>query len=115
MYLNIFLFAGMENGVSDLYKREREREFIFDLQNLVVTLANACHEIISNLRVTALMLNTFVQTLISLAHAHATNKNIISRILTQHNQHNTDKFVIAQVMKNMIKTDVLSFMSHVKQ
>ena len=49
MYLNIFLFAGMENDVSDLYKRERERErerdFIFDLQNLVVTLANACHEI----------------------------------------------------------------------
>ena len=47
MYLNIFLFAGMENDVSDLYtrEREREREFIFDLQNLVVTLANACHEI----------------------------------------------------------------------
>ena len=44
MYLNIFLFAGMENDVSDLYTREkeREREFIFDLQNLVVTLANAC-------------------------------------------------------------------------
>ena len=57
-------------------EREREREFIFDLQNLVVTLANACHEIISNLRVTALTLNTFVQTLVSLAHAHAANKNI---------------------------------------
>ena len=77
MYLIIFLFAGMENDVSDLYTREREREreresereFVFDLQNLVVTLANACHEIISNLRVTALTLNTFVQTLISLAHA----------------------------------------------
>ena len=65
-------------------------EFIFDLQNLVVTLANACHEIISNLRVTPLTLNTFVQTLISLAHAHAANKNIISCTLTQHNQHNTD-------------------------
>ena len=117
MYLNIFLFAGMENDVSDLYKRERERERVyFDLQNLVVTLANACHEIISNLRVTALTLNTFVQTLISLAHAHATNKNIISGILTQHNQHNTDKFVIAQVMKKYDKkTDVLSFVSHVKQ
>ena len=77
----------MENDVSDLYTRERE--FIFDLQNLVITLANACHEIISNLRVTALTLSTFVQTLISLAHAHAANK-IISCILTQHNQHNTD-------------------------
>ena len=65
-------------------ERERERELIFDLQNLVVTLANACHEIISDLRVTALTLNTFVQTLISLAHAHAANKNIISCILTQH-------------------------------
>ena len=96
MYLKIFLFAGMGNDVtvSDLYtrerEREREREFIFDLQNLVVTLENACHEIISNLRVTALTLNTFVQTLISLAHAHAANKNIISCILTRHNQHNTD-------------------------
>ena len=84
----------MENDVSDLYtrerEREREREFIFDLQNLVVTLANACHEIIFNLRVTALTLNTFVQMLISLAHTHAANKNIISCILTQHNQHNTD-------------------------
>ena len=69
MYLNMFFFPGMENDVSDLYTREREREFIFDLQNLVVTLANACHEIISNLRVTALTLNTFVQTLISLARA----------------------------------------------
>ena len=91
MYLNIFLSAVMENDVSDLYtrerEREREREFVFDLQNLVVTLANV---IISNLRVTALTLNTFVQTLISLAHAHAANKNIISCILTQHNQHNTD-------------------------
>ena len=91
-------------------EREREREFIFDLQNLVVTLANACHEIIFNLRVTALTLNTFVQTLISLAHAHAANKNIISCILTQHNQHNTDNgikssfnFVIAQVMKKYDK------------
>ena len=91
MHLNIFLFAGMENDVSDFtLEREREREFIFDLQNLVVTLANACHEIISNLRVTALTLNTFVQTFIHLAHAHAANKNIISCILTQHNQHNTD-------------------------
>ena len=104
MYLNIFLFAAMENDVSDLYtkrerERERERELIFDLQNLVVTLANACHEIciISDLRVTALTLNTFVQTLISLAQAHAANKNIISCILTQHNQHNTD---------NGIKTSV---------
>ena len=50
---------------------EREREFIFDLQNLVVTLANACHEIISNLQVTALTLNTFVQTLISLESTRA--------------------------------------------
>ena len=33
MHLNIFLFAEMENDVSDLYTRERE--FIFDLQNLV--------------------------------------------------------------------------------
>ena len=71
-------------------QRERQREFIFDLQNLVVTLANACHEIISNLRVTALTLNTFVQTLISFAHAHAANKNIIACILTQYNQPNTD-------------------------
>ena len=84
-------------------EREREREFTFDLQNLVVTLANACHEIISNLRVTALTLNTFVQTLISLTHAHAANKNIISCILTQHNQHNTDKFVNAQIMKKYDK------------
>ena len=60
-------------------ERERERGFIFDLQNLVVTLANACHEIISNSRVTALTLNTFVQTLISHAHAHAASKNIILR------------------------------------
>ena len=55
MYLNIFLFAGMENDVSDLYTRERERERERQRQreslNLVVTLANACHEIISNLRV----------------------------------------------------------------
>ena len=92
-------------------EREREGEFIiFDLQNLVVTLANACHEIISNLRVTALTLNTCVQTLISLAHAHATKKNIISCILTQNIQHNTDNgiktsfnFVIAQVMKKYDK------------
>ena len=26
MYFNIFLFAGMENDVSDLYTRERQRE-----------------------------------------------------------------------------------------
>ena len=26
MHLNIFLFAGMENDVSDLYTRERERD-----------------------------------------------------------------------------------------
>ena len=87
---------------------------------LVVTLANACHVIISNLRVTALTLNTFAQTLISLAHAHSINKNIISCILTQHNQKkhgqwHQNKFVIAQVMKKYDKTDVLSFMSHVKQ
>ena len=113
MYLIIFLFAGMENDVSDLHTRERgrerERDFVFDLQNLVVTLANACHEIISNLRVTAFTLNTFVQTLISLAHAHAANKNIISCILTQHNQHNGQwyqisfNFVIAKVMKKYDK------------
>ena len=88
MYLNVSLFTGTENDVSDLYTRERER--VFNLQNIVVTLANAFHEIISNLRVTALTLNTFVQMLIPLAHAHAANKNIISCILTQHNQHNTD-------------------------
>ena len=88
MYLNIFLFAGMENDVSDLYTRERERVY-FQFAKLSRH-TGTCHEIISNLRVTALTLNTFVQTLISLAHAHAANKNIISCILTQHNQHNTD-------------------------
>ena len=93
-----FLFAGMENDVSDLYTREREREkerererVYFQIAKLSRHLVVACHEIISNLRVRALTLNTFVQTLISLAHAHAANKmNIISCILTQHNQYNTD-------------------------
>ena len=73
---------------------EREREFIFDLKNLVVTLANACHE----MRVTALTLNTFVQT-----HTRMPPIRIYLGILTQHNQHNTDKFVIAQVMKKYDK------------
>ena len=67
-----------------------ETEFIFDLKNLVVTFANACHEMRA-------------EYFRSDAHAHAANKDIISCILTQHNQHNTDKFVIAQVMKKYDK------------